>query len=260
MGALVHYVPPPSEIVITHDAGGIVSEYEYIVSKYIQEGRTIKITGLCSSACTLVLTSSKVCVGRQAIVAWHQAYDNETHHPRPDVTERMIEYLPAKLKTYLEGKIQPDYTPETTLYYDKLVSLGIPACDAPKAPEPAPLTTTVTYSTPVSHPLTLPSDKAEQWTKYWNFAVRQSESQYSGGKYARHCFKNGQCSLTVYYFDKQGNYTSAVEYRRKGEVIDRMVCRARDVDSSSMTCTGWNDEAVVHYEKDSTGNYVEARK
>ena len=138
MGALVNYVPPPSEIVITHDAGGYVNEYEYIVSKYIQEGRTIKINGLCSSACTLVLTSPKACVGRQATVAWHQAYDNNTHESRPDVTRRMIEYLPAKLKSYLSDKIQADYTPATTLYYKDLVALGVPSCDEPKPAEPVP--------------------------------------------------------------------------------------------------------------------------
>ena len=131
MGAFLDYVPPPQIVVVVQDSGGIVSRYEDLVAKYISEGRRIEIRGMCSSACTLVLTSPNACVSKNGEAAWHQAFDSDTHEILPQVTRRMIEKLPPKLREYLEGRIQRDYTPATILDYDRLTALGVKSCDEP---------------------------------------------------------------------------------------------------------------------------------
>lgn len=131
MGVFLTYVPPPQVVVVAQDSGGIVSRYEDMVAKYISEGRRIEIRGMCSSACTLVLTSPNACVAKNGEAAWHQAFDSDTHEILPQVTRRMIEKLPPKLREYLEGRIQRDYTPATILDYDRLTALGVKSCDEP---------------------------------------------------------------------------------------------------------------------------------
>ena len=131
MGVFLTYVPPPQIVVVVQDSGGIVSRYEDMVAKYISEGRRIEIRGMCSSACTLVLTSPNACVAKNGEAAWHQAFDSETHDVLPQVTKRMIQNLPPKLREYLDGRIQRDYTPATILGYEQLTTLGVKSCDEP---------------------------------------------------------------------------------------------------------------------------------
>jgi hypothetical protein len=267
MGAFLTYVAPPQAIVISHDSGGIVQEYEDIAALYAKEGRRIEITGLCSSACTLALTVPNTCVGKNAIVAWHQAYATTTREPRPEVTERMLSNLPTRLKNYLQGRVKVEYTPETTLHYEQLVALGIPACGEPiyKAPT---ATANVTYSSPVSKPLTPPevpvkpvSNKNAEWADFWVYAYNQSRAQFGAPNTAKYCFENSECSRSVYYYDGRRQYVSVVEYYKAGKVIDRQVCRAPTATSKTMTCVGWNDETTSKYvQNPSTGQFVEAKQ
>lgn len=140
MGFFLTYVPPPEIVVVNHDYGGYVRLYEEMVARYISEGRRIEIKGMCSSACTLVLTAPGACVTKSGEAAWHHAFDPETNRTMPEVTNRMLEKLPPKLREYLDGKIQREYMPETTLGHDQLVALGVKSCDEPVKKEPAIMT------------------------------------------------------------------------------------------------------------------------
>lgn len=131
MGAFLN--PPPlihQPVVITNDGGGLVTDYEKAVFQYKLEGRRVEIRGSCRSACTLALAVPKVCVGRGAIVKWHQAYEVKTHIPRYDVTRRMVADLPPRVKERVENNIQVNYNSSATLTYKQLVELGVKDCDS----------------------------------------------------------------------------------------------------------------------------------
>lgn len=264
MGVFLTYVAPPQAIVINHDSGGIVQQYEDMAALYSKEGRRIEIKGLCSSACTLALTVPNTCVGKDALVAWHQAYATDTHEPRPEVTERMLANLPPRLRNYLQGRVKADYTPETTLHYGDLLALGVPSCDEPiyKAPT---VTANVNYSTPVSKPLTSEdapqaNNKKQEWSAYFHWAAAQSKEQFGSISSDKYCFKNGECSYTIYYYDGRRQYVSAIEYTKGGNVTSRQVCRSATENSKTMTCTDWDDQSQVKYVHNATSNqFVEAK-
>lgn len=124
-------IPPSnnSAIEIHDDRGGYVDEYETSLWHYNIEGRKVKILGMCRSACLLALGARNVCVGPNAVVMAHMAYENGTGIARPDVTARMLEHLPHNIRAKLNGKIKRDYTSAATLRYAELLSLGIPSCN-----------------------------------------------------------------------------------------------------------------------------------
>ena len=95
---------------------------------YNIEGRKVKILGMCRSACLLALGARNVCVGPNAVVMAHMAYEKGTGFTRPDVTARMLQHLPHKIRARIDGKIKRDYTEGATLRYADLINLGIPAC------------------------------------------------------------------------------------------------------------------------------------
>ena len=154
--------PPPAitqPVVIREDGGGLVSKYMDQVHIYNAEGRRVEIRGSCRSACTMALAVKNVCVGTRAVVKWHNAYNEITGERRPDVTAKMIEPLPAKVRAYISGKVQDDYTYASILDYNELRKLGIPDCDSGtiKAADPAPKPRKVTYkiATPIDGLLNL---------------------------------------------------------------------------------------------------------
>jgi hypothetical protein len=77
----------------------------------------------------LALSVPNVCVVPAAVVKAHQAYEIKTGKERPDITNMMIRELPSNIQQRLSGKIQINYTPESTLNYSELRQLGIPDCD-----------------------------------------------------------------------------------------------------------------------------------
>lgn len=266
MTAFLTYIAPPEIVIINADYGGPVIQYESMVERYISEGRRIEINGMCSSACTLALTSPNACVTKTGQAAWHQAYDHDTRQPMPEVTERMIRYLPPKLRTYLDGKIQRNYTPETILGYDRLIALGVKPCD-PKAEVPPTWTVKTDYSTVAAkvsispeQPATTPqTDKTEEWNKYWTWASRASSSQFGKTYKVNRCFEDGICSTAVYYYDYKSQFVTAVEYHKGKKLTDRMVCRSASPESPSMTCVGWYDQKTVKYFQDpKSGEYFES--
>lgn len=266
MGAFLTYVPPPQAVVINYDIGGIVAQYEDMVSTYSKENRRVEIRGLCSSACTLALTIPNTCVSKGATVAWHQAYETYTHEIRPEVTDKMLENLPVRLKEYLKGRIKKEYGPDTILHYEQLVVLGVASCDDPLYQNNT-VTAKVNYSTPVSKPqpaTVIPApqpnnNKNAEWASYWTWAIGQSRLQFGEPVTAKYCYGEKGCSKTVYYYDRHHQYVSAVEYYKDGKVSDRQVCRSSGSDTNTMLCVGWHDERKTTYVKNqSNGQYVEA--
>jgi len=60
------FIRPPNDqnpVIILDDRGGRVSDYEEAAQKYTNEGREVRIVGLCWSACSLALSVPNVCVG-----------------------------------------------------------------------------------------------------------------------------------------------------------------------------------------------------
>lgn len=137
--------PPPNNapVAIYEDGGGLVTKYQQMAMQYRLEGRKVKILGSCRSACVLALSVPNVCVGPNAVVKAHQAYEADTGVRRPDITAVMMNSLPDKVRQHLEPNIQTTYNARTTLHYSDLVSLGVKPCDGYR----------VVKTKPVSHPL-----------------------------------------------------------------------------------------------------------
>jgi hypothetical protein len=272
MAGFFYHPPPGYPVVVTEDHGGFVSSYEDAVAIYNREGRRVEIRGSCNSACTLALAVHNVCVGKDAVVRWHQAYEPNTNRLRPDVTKHMIDVLPPRLRNYLDGKIKENYTPETTLHFEELVSLGIPDCDAPSY-KAHTVTANVDYgriSNSISprntvsntQPEYVPQSAAEQkevdWAKYWGWAADISRKQFGSIKSKKYDFGKGKASVSIYYWDRQGMYVTAIQYTQNGIPGERKVCRAEEVVPDEMTCTDWMTGQSKTLELDDfTGRYEE---
>lgn len=71
-------LPAPAPVVIVHqDFGGRLYDYQARVDEYRGRKVMVRIEGDCASACTLLtaLPRQHVCVGPEARLAFHQAYD-----------------------------------------------------------------------------------------------------------------------------------------------------------------------------------------
>ena len=128
MGDFINNQAAHNPIVIYQDGGGLVTKYQNAAMQYNLERRQVKILGECRSACILALSVKNVCVGPKAVVMAHMAYEKDTGIRRPDVTAQMIDTLPYRVKAHLEGHIEREYTPHTTMNYATLKSLGIKEC------------------------------------------------------------------------------------------------------------------------------------
>ena len=132
----VNFLYPPTDIkqpvAIYNDGGGLVDKYIAQAHQYALEGRRVEIRGSCRSACTLALSVPSVCVSPGAQVKMHQAYELYSGKERPDITDKMLNELPANIRQRLEGHISRDYSSEATLNYSDLRSLGVPDCDGKK--------------------------------------------------------------------------------------------------------------------------------
>lgn len=124
-------MPPPDvrqPVIIREDGGGDVSEYEWALNKYNAERRRVEIRGSCRSACTLALGVRTVCVAPGAVVKFHHAYEKATGVVRSDVTDRMMSYMPYRIRMRVEGKITKQYNEQTILDYNDLIALGVKPC------------------------------------------------------------------------------------------------------------------------------------
>jgi hypothetical protein len=102
--------------------------------------------------------------------------------------------------------------------------------------------------------------KNTDWQNYWDWAVRTSQSQFGNLRIKQFRIKNGSISQNIYYWDKQGNYVTAIQYMKNGYAYQRRVCRAQDSDADEMTCTDFDSGKVTYVEFDEfTNSYREAR-
>ena len=126
--------PPPNmePVAIYSDGGGLVDKYRTAAYQYRTEGRLVKILGPCRSACVLALSVPNVCVGPNAVVKAHHAYEQDSGKLRPDMTLAMMNELPNSIRKEIEPHIQKQYTDGATLTYSKMRSLGIPDCSQVK--------------------------------------------------------------------------------------------------------------------------------
>ena len=263
MGAFFPPPPPPYAVVITHDIGGFVNQYEEAVARYNLEGRRVEIRGQCRSACTLALAVNNVCVGPGAVVAWHEAYEEFSRRIRHDVTERMLSSLPYAIKAHLDGKIKTSYTEAATLNYYQLLSLGIADCNnlpAPTKSVRADVRYNKTNIAPPAQPNVI-EQKLSEWSQYFNWAENESRRQFGKTNTRKYRYKSGAVSTNIYYEDKSGNYVTAAEYSLNGEVFERKICREGPTETKTMECTDWmtNEKTRVVLDP-ATKVYQEARQ
>jgi hypothetical protein len=129
------FTEPPAiyrPVVINNDGGGLVDSYESAVRRYTVEGREVRIKGSCRSACILSLAVPNVCVYPNAVVKAHNAYEQNTGRRRPDVTARMLAFLPTRIQSRLNGRVTDSYNTQTVLSGSELISLGIRQCGEEK--------------------------------------------------------------------------------------------------------------------------------
>jgi hypothetical protein len=125
------FVLPPDDVKpinILDDRGGRVSDYLKAAQNYTDQGREIRIIGLCWSACSLALSVPNVCVGPMATVMFHDAYDLKSGKNDPAATKDLFDRLPVKIQKAVDGMIQKDFHAEATLDAEKLMTLGIKKC------------------------------------------------------------------------------------------------------------------------------------
>ena len=122
--------PPPNmePVAIYQDGGGLVAEYARAAFDYKTKGRQVKIVGYCASACIMALAVPKVCIGPDAVVKAHMAYDRKTGAIDVETTERMINLLPEKIGDVLWNNIGISYNEKTTFHAKDLVALGFKMC------------------------------------------------------------------------------------------------------------------------------------
>ena len=128
MGDFLNVPPNMEPVAIYEDGGGLVTKYQAMAQRYRLEGRRIKISGSCRSACVLALSVPTTCVMPRAVVKAHLAYESDTGRVRQDITREMMWQLPDKVRARLEPNLTRDYNAKTTLNYYDLVSLGVPSC------------------------------------------------------------------------------------------------------------------------------------
>ena len=128
MGDFLHNPPNYAPVAIYEDGGGIVETYLDQAAKFNLEGRRVEIRGSCRSACVIALSVKNVCVAPGAVVRAHLPYNKYGGQVRTDYIPKMLGTIPANIRDYLEPRLQVNYTPATTLDYEKLRSFGIADC------------------------------------------------------------------------------------------------------------------------------------
>ena len=125
------FILPPEDhkpVVILDDRGGRVSDYVTMAERYTNEGREVRIIGLCWSACSLALSVPNVCVGSMATIMFHDAYDLKTGKINLEVTRDILSRLPPKIKNEISKTISKDFHAESTLDAPALLKMGVKKC------------------------------------------------------------------------------------------------------------------------------------
>jgi hypothetical protein len=278
--------PPPDirqPVIVERDSGGLVSSYQKAVIQYNLENRRVEIRGSCNSACTLALGVKNVCVGKDAIIRWHHAYDQSTGIRRADITREMLSQIPFTVAQRVGPYISVDYNDHTTLNYAQLLQLGIADCDGynptvqASVTTPAPaqktadvppqqmlgpawkVTASVQY-TPASAPPDLTNsavtepDPTEQKKREFDVAygdaITISSRQNGAPATLRNCDQR-RCEDIAAYYDRKGQY---VELHKSLNSDNRVICRLsrEGILEDDYSCTNWltGQKLAYHWSRD----------
>ena len=123
--------PPPnmSPVVVVKDFGGYVNEYAAQTELYRRTGREVRIHE-CHSACTMALSLPNMCVYKDSIFKFHQAYDPRNHITNWSVSDELFHTYPEAVRDRL-GTLTKRFT---ILRGTELIDLGIRDCTSPPGP------------------------------------------------------------------------------------------------------------------------------
>ena len=126
-----YLLPPPnmSPVVVVKDFGGYVNEYASQTEVYRRQNREVRIHE-CHSACTMALSLPNVCVYKDSIFKFHQAYDPRNHVTNWAVSDALFHTYPGAVRERL-GTLTKQFT---ILRGAELIDLGVRDCN--QAPEP----------------------------------------------------------------------------------------------------------------------------
>ena len=118
-----------SPVVVVKDFGGYVDQYAAQTEIYRRTGREVRIHE-CHSACTMALSLPNVCVYKDSIFKFHQAYDPRNHITSWQVSDALFNTYPAAVRDRL-GTLTKKFT---VLRGSELIDLGIRDCMEPAGP------------------------------------------------------------------------------------------------------------------------------
>ncbi len=123
--------PPPnmSPVVVVKDFGGYVNEYASQTEIYRRQNREVRIHE-CHSACTMALSLPNVCVYKDSIFKFHQAYDPRNHVTNWQVSDALLHTYPDAVRERL-GTLTKQFT---ILRGTELIDLGVRDCNGPSEP------------------------------------------------------------------------------------------------------------------------------
>lgn len=118
-----------SPVVVVKDFGGYVNEYASQTEVYRRQNREVRIHE-CHSACTMALSLPNVCVYKDSIFKFHQAYDPRNHVTNWEVSDALFHTYPEPVRERL-GTLTKQFT---IMRGSELIDLGVRDCN--QAPEP----------------------------------------------------------------------------------------------------------------------------
>ena len=90
-------IPVPPAIAIAGDYGGQIDAYQQRVEQWRRDGRTVRITGPCASACTLVLALPRTCVEGYGALGFHAASG-------PEGTAALMRAYPPRIRAWIADR------------------------------------------------------------------------------------------------------------------------------------------------------------
>jgi hypothetical protein len=113
-----------SPVVVVKDFGGYVDQYAAQTDVYRRTGREVRIHE-CHSACTMALSLPNVCVYRDSVFKFHQAYDPRNHVTNWEVSNALFSTYPDAVRQRL-GTLTKTFT---ILRGTELIDLGVRDCE-----------------------------------------------------------------------------------------------------------------------------------
>ena len=100
------FAPSAQALTIAYDLGGRIDRYEARWRAIASSGETVRIDGLCNSACTLLtglVPRKRVCVTPRAVLSFHAAWSDDTgpNVPSGPATAELMRIYPAGIRAFL---------------------------------------------------------------------------------------------------------------------------------------------------------------